>query len=178
MKKKLIFVFATVCLLCFGFYVAISNTLYYAKINEVLEYEYDFTSDRTLYDQFENLGFKPTGTQDDASDIDFGFARLSIFGSEKLTETRDGRHSDKGVIMVNFMERPFSENDKKNIRNFLLRQYGEPETILMSGEELLLWNSPVLRPHLPIMRWESDDRYLYLNDYPDIDVFQIRTTMK
>lgn len=91
MKKKLILIFVILSSLSGSLYVAIldslyytENILYYVKLQEALEYTYDFTSSGTLFSQFENLGFEFIGTEGMVADRHFGFTKVFAIAGAKV----------------------------------------------------------------------------------------------
>ncbi len=106
MKKSLILLTACLCM----FSSCNKNRI---TIEELLEYEYDFTSGRTLYLQFETMGFKPTFNEDMDLDMKIGFLDVHISGIPRIEEIREFGSS---LIVLSFYpsSRPVPSERNKN----------------------------------------------------------------
>ncbi|QQO10716.1 hypothetical protein [Breznakiella homolactica] len=171
MKKNIILFIIFLCMLS-------SCSKNRIKIEELLEYDYDFTSGETLFKQFDNIGFKPSANFDDDLDMDIGFIDISISGIPRIEETQE---MGGALIVLHFYNssRPVpSEKNKNKIIKLLVGRYGEGSYVSFTEQELPIWGSPVIVPNLPIRRWELPDRYLYLNDYEGTELMKRHESYK
>jgi hypothetical protein len=175
-KKNIYFIFIIICVL-----ICCEEKNIRKELKELLEYNYDFLSFDTLYEQFLNMGFECYASEGDLEKV-LGSTFVSIFGTPIDEEKEESFSDDKLIILgfSTFSGKPPSKWYRRKIRKFLITSYGKPEVISFKGQRVPLWNFAVLEPDLPIERWELKDRYLYLNDYRKWyrNIFEIRIKMK
>ena len=148
-------------------------------LKEIIEYNFNFTdsSYSHLYVNFEELGFKPHGSEvswTKKSNRDY----ISIFGDPVSREITVSIFSLKKGLEVS----P-SQKTRKNIIDFLHLQYGESfvtsKDFYYIPEDI---NKVLSFKTQDVMTWELDDRFIYFLDSKTLhkkqDYIQILIVLK